>query len=105
VVGVAVAYATLVLLVLAYPCFVIPFKLIGLSMREFAVALLRPFLCAVGMLVTVMILRYLLSSRLGEGAWSFLLLMGAGSVVYIFLSLRFNRQQTHQMVQLAGVRE
>ena len=51
-VGVAVAYALSYLVLLLYPCFLIPFRLIDLKVGDYAAALLPQLLITAAMAVT-----------------------------------------------------
>lgn len=88
--GVAVAYAVVSLLVLSYPSFAIPFKLIDLRMGELVRAVWRPFLCGLVMLSGLWGMRVFLS--LGAGT-QLCLFIPAGILFYIAASYWFNRPQ------------
>jgi PST family polysaccharide transporter len=98
VVGVAASYAAASLL-LAYPNFAIPFRLIGLGMRQFLSALARPMAAGGIMLVLVLAGRLLLPPDLA-GAWVLSILVPAGAAVYFAATWFLNRDQFTETVDL-----
>jgi len=68
-VGVAVAYALSYLLLLLYPCFMIPFRLIDLKVRDYAAALLPQLLITGAMAAVCIGWLYLLSSLGVLNSW------------------------------------
>lgn len=101
IVGVAVAYAT-ANLILAYPGFAIPFRLIDLKVRKLASELLRPLVCSLVMLLVVVGLRVVLSAHLPAG-WVLALLIPVGVIVYLLCSWAFNRNTMEQLLEATGI--
>ncbi len=100
--GVASAYG-IVSLIMAYPCFAIPFRLIGLHVRDLLLAVSRPLLCGFFMAGALLSIRLLFESelyRLGP----FVAIVVAGTGVYALASWLLNREQVRELVQVAGVR-
>ncbi|MBP2677384.1 MAG: rane protein involved in the export of O-antigen and teichoic acid, partial [Deltaproteobacteria bacterium] len=95
---VAASYAVASLL-LAYPNFAIPFRLIGLGMGEFLAALARPLAAGVIMLALVLAGRFLLPPDL-SGKWVLLILVPAGAVAYGAATWMLNREQFRETVGL-----
>ncbi len=98
-VGVASAYCLGYLLVIAYPSFWIPFRLIGLSVPRFLLALRQPFLCSLGMGIVVALAQQLFladETAVARLAASVIL----GVVVYAVLSLALNSVKFRQVVRL-----
>lgn len=77
--GIAAAYTAT--LVLTYPSFMIPFKLIDLPMKEFGRALWRPFTASIAMMVAVLGVKPWMPSTLPPIA-TLGLLVGFGVLVY-----------------------
>lgn len=86
--GVAIAYA-LTMLILAYPVFAIPFRLIGLPVLSFARALLPACACGAGMLAALAALAPL--ARPLSDALTLIVGGAAGLGVYLALSWLLNR--------------
>ncbi len=102
IIGIAVAYA-LWELVLFYPAFAIPFKLINLPIRHLAHVLWRQLVCSVLMMVVVLFLRFILPAGLGNG-WILGILVPIGCLIYLLLSWLINREQVCEVVRLIRVR-
>jgi PST family polysaccharide transporter len=98
IVGVATAYAVVELLIL-YPSFAIPFRLISLRFNELLLPLSRPFVCSVIMLLFLLLLGPVARSNLSAHG-VLLILVPLGSIVYLLMSLMINRQSVLQMVEL-----
>lgn len=98
IVGVAAAY-TIASSVLAYPNFVIPFRLIDLSMGELYDALCRPFTASLVMLAGILALRFILPADVSR-AWVLCLSVPAGSIIYLSATWYMNREQ---VLELFGV--
>jgi O-antigen/teichoic acid export membrane protein len=98
VVGVAASYAAASLL-LAYPNFAIPFRLIGLGMGEFLAALARPLAAGGIMLALVLAGRFLLPPDL-PGGWVLSILVPAGAAAYGAATWMLNREQFRETVDL-----
>lgn len=98
-IGVASAYSLGYLLILAYPSFSIPFRLVGLSVPRFFLVLRQPFFCSVGMGGTVALMQQLF---LNDAAASTRLAASVilGVVVYLVLSLTFNSVKFWQIARL-----
>lgn len=82
--GVACAYALANWVILAVPCFVVPFRLIGLKLREFLFALLPQLLVTAGMVVCCLGWLQFLARFPVLNAWERLISTSAvGAVSYI----------------------
>ncbi len=102
IVGVAIAYAVAAL-ILAYPNFAIPFKLIDLNFLRFLKALQYPFLSSIIMLLVLVIFKLTLAETLSypmELATGIIL----GSVVYIALNWTTNRDLLQELWNLSGLK-
>jgi PST family polysaccharide transporter len=90
-IGVAVAYALVYLLLLAYPCFLIPFRLIDLRVRDYVAALL-PQILITGAMASACLLWLLLLDSLGVyKPWVQLIttsLLGAGVYAGLLIGVR-----------------
>jgi O-antigen/teichoic acid export membrane protein len=96
IVGVAVAYAVATL-ILAYPSFAIPFRLIGLRVRDLGTVLWRPLLSSLLMVVVLLGLK----SALPAGSYPGLtlgILVSTGLVTYVLVSWIVNRDQARQIL-------
>jgi O-antigen/teichoic acid export membrane protein len=83
-VGVATAYAIANWLIMAAPCFIVPFRLIGLKLREFVVALIPQLLVTVGMVACCLAWLSLLRHFSVSKPWPLLISTSAvGSLSYI----------------------
>ncbi|MBW4519466.1 MAG: MOP flippase family protein [Scytolyngbya sp. HA4215-MV1] len=102
IVGVAGAYA-IVSALLIYPSFAIPFKLIGLSMREFLAGLWRPFLCSLLMLAVLAGSRLILPNGLAS-VWQLGILIPVGCLTYLLSSWLLNREQLQETLSIVGMR-
>lgn len=96
IVGVAAAYAVASLL-LVYPAFAIPFRLINLRVRDLGTVLWRPFLSSLFMLVVVLLLKAALPADLSSG-FSLGILIPTGVIAYILVSWMLNREQIRQIL-------
>lgn len=97
IVGVASAYA-LITLILAYPSFSIPFRLINLRIRDLCGVLWRPFLSSVLMMMAIVGLRATLSSTTISNGTVIGILVLAGVVIYATASWFLNRDQIRQVM-------
>ena len=102
VVGVAAAYAG-AMLILIYPSFAIPFRLIDLSMRSFLSALRPALICSVSMGLVVLSVSMLLPAGLSAVS-TLALLVASGLIVYLVLSWHFNSEQTREVLHFAMAR-
>lgn len=102
IVGVAVAYA-IVNLLLTYPNFAIPFKLINLPVKELWQALKMPFLSSLIMLAILLGTRAILPHDLSNGM-ELGVLISTGVIAYLFISWIINRSQMRQILEIVGVR-
>ncbi|GAB4425895.1 MAG: lipopolysaccharide biosynthesis protein [Chloroflexi bacterium OHK40] len=98
--GVATAYA-LSMLLLAYPVFKLPFRLIGLLVVDLLRAVGPGALCAAALLVTLLGLRALLAALPPLALLAVALPVGA--LVYLVLSWRLNREPVVECLRLAGL--
>ena len=98
IVGVAAGYAVAEILVVGYPTFAIPLRLLGLGVTDLARAVWRPLTASAVMAAS------LFGARLAEGrepgTVGFLLLVSAGAAVYLAVSAVVNRPQLRQIIRL-----
>lgn len=99
IIGVATAY-TIVSLILVYPSFAIPFRLIDLPVRNLANVLWRPVAACLAMLAGILALKNILPPDL-EGHWVLLLLVPAGCFFYLAASWYMNREQVMEVIGIA----
>lgn len=102
IIGVALAY-TVTSLILTYPNFAIPFKLINLPMKHLWQALWRPFLCSLIMLMILFGLKTVLPENLSNGM-ELGISVFIGVITYLFISWIINRVQIRQILEIVGVR-
>lgn len=102
VVGTAVSYLIAQLL-LVFPSFFIPFRLIDLPLGRFLSALRRPLACSAVMGLVVLAIRLLLSDSLAPSA-TLAVLVIAGITSYLVSSLLLNRDQTREILHFALAR-
>ncbi len=101
-VGVAAAYAVASLM-LAYPSFAIPFKLISLPFRDLLKTLWRPFICGLLMLLVLILIKFILP--LSTNSISQLsTLVSLGVFIYLLTSWLVNRTQMREILSLIGIR-
>jgi PST family polysaccharide transporter len=91
IVGVAAAYAIGNVL-LFYPSYAIPFKLINLPVYNLIANIWRPLLCSIIMSIILSALLHLFSANLSE-TLKLLILVPAGAVIYLLSSLVINKSQ------------
>lgn len=97
-VGVALAYA-MVGIILTYPSFSIPFKLIGLPMSELWIALRKPFLCSLLMVFVILGALYILPKDLTP-IWLLGILIPLGILSYLIFSWQINRSQLREIIRV-----
>lgn len=96
--GVAVAYA-LASLILTYPGFAIPFRLIQLPMQDFLAVVWRPLLASLLLLLWIMFVKVLITPWLTQSIC--LLVLSVMSVFsYIGFSLFFNKTETLYLINM-----
>ncbi|MEI7769491.1 MAG: lipopolysaccharide biosynthesis protein [Chloroflexales bacterium] len=95
--GVACAYA-IAALILVYPVFAIPFRLIGLPMTTFVRGILPALACGLGMLLTILLLAPLAASM--PDIASLAALGAVGGMVYLGLSWWLNRAIVRDVVRM-----
>ena len=100
IVGVAAAY-TIVSLILAYPNFAIPFRLIELSMSDLYRALWRPFVACLIMLAGILALKINLPPDL-KGNWVLAVLVPVGGLIYLATNWLMNRNQVMELMGIVG---
>lgn len=97
IVGVAAAYLT-VTLVLTYPVFAIPLRLLRLPIRELVVNVWRPIMAALMMSAAVGV------ASVWVVDWiTFVAVVFLGAIAYLALTILFNRQQLREFAQFAEV--
>jgi PST family polysaccharide transporter len=99
VVGVATAYVVATVL-LMYPSYALPYRLIGLSLREFVGALSRTLLSSLFMLSVVLVAHVLLANLLSS-AWLLAVLVLLGGLTYLLVTWIFNRSQMLEVLKMA----
>jgi len=102
IVGVAIAYA-LVSVILTYPNFAIPFRLINLPVRDLGAVLWRPFLSGLLMLAVVLALKGALPTDLPSGLALGILVL-TGIVTYFSAGWMVDRNHMRQILGMVGVR-
>jgi O-antigen/teichoic acid export membrane protein len=102
VVGVAISYAVITLL-LTYPSFAIPFRLIELPVSTLVVRLWRPSACTVLMLAVVFGVRALLPPGLWSGAEA-MISVAAGALSYALATWWLNRAELREALITFGVK-
>ncbi len=103
IVGVATAYA-ITTVILSYPSFAIPFKLINLPMRELGVVLWKSFLCSIIMSVVLLgLMRTVLSEASDKTMLG--ILIPVGVIVYLLASYFINRNILKQLKDIARGKE
>lgn len=100
IVGVAAAYA-IITVILSYPSFAIPFRLINVRFSELGAVLWRPFLSSLLMLGLLLVLRAALSTDL-PSRWTLGILVSTGIIVYLSASWMVNRDQMRQRLAWLG---
>ncbi len=100
--GVATAYAIAVVL-LAYPNFAIPFKLINLRVSDLLSNLLKPFLCSSLMVGVIIISKMIVPAGLQNSTY-FAVFVTVGLVTYIVASWFINGDMTRKILEIAGIR-
>jgi PST family polysaccharide transporter len=103
VVGVAAAYA-IANLILAYPTFSIPFRLIDLRVRDLGLALWRPLLSSLLMMIAVFSLRTVLLLLDIANSLTLVVLITTGIIVYLTASWMLNRAQVREILDIVGIK-
>ena len=98
IVGVATAYAV-VSVILIYPSFAIPFKLINMPVRDLLSVLSRPFFCSLTMFFSLLGLKYVLPISLSD-AMALAILVISGIIIYLIVSWILNREQLLELLGL-----
>ncbi|MBX0330767.1 MOP flippase family protein [Oscillochloris sp. ZM17-4] len=101
IVGVASAYA-IITIILAYPNFAIPFKLIGLPISHLIPALWQPFVSGALMLIAIIGLRVTLLSH-ANSLWVLLITVPTGALVYLLVNFLINREQLRNILEITGI--
>lgn len=96
VVGVAAAYA-IVSIILTYPGFAIPFKLIDLPVFNLGYVLWQPLLGSSLMAITLLIIRAILPDHFSNGL-TFGILVLVGAITYSSISWTINRDHIRQVL-------
>jgi O-antigen/teichoic acid export membrane protein len=98
--GVAAAYLV-VTIILAYPGLAVPYRLIGLRVRSMLATITRPAICGATMYAFVAIASRL-SGQPVDSAGTLALLVVAGAVIYLGLSVALNRASLRTLLQAAS---
>jgi PST family polysaccharide transporter len=101
VLGIAKSYA-IVMLVLVVPCFVIPFRLIGLKLKALAAVLVRPLVASLTMSAVIAVVSAMLAQRYQVIAFQVFVVTGV--IAYAVASWVVNRDQFRQVLALLGGR-
>ncbi len=99
VIGVATAYATMSI-ILAYPNFSIPFRLIGLRIPQLGKVLLFPFLCSLLMASCLWVFRSTFPIAIKSGI-SLSFWVSLGIIIYLLLWWIMDRKQIHYYLETA----
>lgn len=102
IIGVASAYA-IASIILSYPGFAIPFKLIDLPLHDLGKVLWRPFFSSSLMLVLMLGFKALLPAEMSSGL-TLGILVPAGIIVYLLLSWLVNRRQMWQILDIVRIK-
>lgn len=103
IVGVAAAYA-ITTLILTYPNFAIPFRLIHLPVRDLGAVLWRPLVASLIMLGLLLVVGFLLPANLASG-WVLGISVPIGCITYLLASWWLNRKQIQQLFDLVGLKK
>lgn len=103
IIGVASAY-TIATLILAYPNFAIPFRLIHLPVRDLGAVLWRPLVASLIMLGLLLVVGFLLPANLASG-WVLGISVPIGCITYLLASWWLNRKQIQQLFDMIGVKK
>lgn len=103
IIGVASAYA-IATLILAYPNFAIPFRLIHLPVRDLGAVLWRPLVASLIMLGLLLVVGFLLPANLASG-WVLGISVPIGCITYLLASWWLNRKQIQQLFDMIGVKK
>ncbi len=101
IIGVALAYAFAMVL-LAYPCFAIPFRLINLKVRQLVTSLFRPLMCALFMLGILGMLRMALPHNLSPAS-VLVISVPVGGTCYLVISWLINRPIMEEILGMMGM--
>lgn len=96
-IGVALAYASVSIVILGYPTFAIPLKLIGLKVRDVALAIRHPFAAGACMLAGIGLLRVSVPALDSNVAVGLPIFVGVGTFLYVVASLMINRSELREM--------
>jgi PST family polysaccharide transporter len=102
IIGVATAYAVAALL-LTYPSFAIPFRLIDMRVSQLLVALWRPCIATMIMAGVVLAAKLLIGARLGPAS-SLSILVVAGAASYMVATWWIDRSHLRELAGAFGVR-
>lgn len=97
IVGVAMAYAT-VGIILTYPNFLIPFKLIDLPISDLWIILRKPFLCALLMVMVILGAHFMLPESLTH-LGLLAILVPLGILIYLLFTLLINRAHLREVIK------
>ncbi len=101
--GVAGGYAIAVLL-LSYPQFAIPFRLINLKVLQLAKTLAPSFANSVLMAFSLLFIKSLFPHDSEEGI-TFTLCVISGIAIYLLLSAIFNKKQLEELLVISGIKK
>lgn len=96
IVGVAWAFLSAAL-ILAYPLFAIPFRLIGLNFNKFLYAIFRPFACSAIMLTSLVLIKAQLPVHL-QSVWGFSIIVSLGIIIYGMATWMLNKEYLLEMI-------
>ncbi|AFY81401.1 MOP flippase family protein [Oscillatoria acuminata] len=98
IIGVAASY-TVASLILTYPGFAIPFRLIQLSIIDYLSVVWRPFLLSFVMLILLIGIKLLLPVDFNRG-WELVVLMSSGLIIYPTINFLINPNQIKELFNL-----
>ena len=99
--GIAAAYAMVTLLI-AYPNFAIPFRLIDLKFPRLVTALVRPLACSLIMYAFILALKAAVQAHLPHSG-VLAVCIPVGSLVYLLAALLMNRRSMRLILETCGI--
>lgn len=102
IIGVAASYAIATFIII-YPSFSIPFKLVGLSMRDLGRVLMRPFAASIFMYAHLFLIKMILPGIWPDGLKLTVMIL-TGVIIYLISSWMLNKREVLNILELAGVR-
>jgi O-antigen/teichoic acid export membrane protein len=103
IIGVATAYMIFIVVV-TYPGFAIPFRLIQLPMSDLGLVVWRPLLASLLMIIVILGIKFLLPTFLASG-WVLAILASVGCMAYLLASWWINRENIQQLFDIIGLKK